>query len=257
MRTAAPKLLAALLLAALIALAGVWYSGARAARAQAEADDAAIRAALDMSAGRWDALWTSLSPAYQAAMQRPDALRARLERVEGDVPSAGRIPALWSLTPLGDGWRAELRLVEDEATQQIALSILLNSARRITRIEAQAVAPAPLDEEPPARAVRALMAHLERRDFDAAYQHVGQAYRDAHSPEAHAALMADQAALLAAPRPALRQIGYDDPHTAVVIAHHSASSGEQGIVVYSVTREAGGPWRVAMFGTLMAADPTP
>ena len=113
MRPNAPKLLAALLLTALLALTGVWYSGQRAARARADADDAAIRAALDVSAGRWDALWTSLTPAYQAAMQRPDALRARLERVEGDVPSAGRIPALWSLTQLGDGWRAELRLVLD------------------------------------------------------------------------------------------------------------------------------------------------
>jgi hypothetical protein len=245
------------LVAALTVVGGVlaWLVRDHQQQRRVSAERDAVALATLICENRWPALWDALTPAYQAANKDPDALRDRLERVEGDVASAGRTPVLWDVVGLGEGmWRAELRLETDAAEQQIALSLIFGgSPARIARIEAMA-ATANMESEPPVRAVRALMQTLRTGQVERVYEEVGQPYHALYTPELHADLMREQGALLGAPVAELRQVSYNSPDEAVIIAHHSAASGEQGLVVYSVGRQEGGAWKVTMFGVLMAAD---
>lgn len=236
-----------------VAVVALWGCEDAEARRRAAAEEAAASAVAQISAGRWDVLWGQLAPTYQATYKTPDALRAQLELVEGEVKSAGLQAVVDEVAPAGESWRGRARLVDevDERREIVVELMLTSSPPRVARIEAT-VAKRDLEREPPVLAVQATLKVLRERGGEALYDELGAAHRAQYTREAHAALMAEQSGLLRG-RAAIRQVGYDAPRAAVVVAHHSAADGAQGIVIYQVTRAYGAPWRVETLGALLEA----
>jgi hypothetical protein len=215
----------------------------------------AVSAVEQISAARWDALWGQLTPAYQATYTTPDALRAQLELVEGKVKTAGLAAVVDGVEPVGEAWQGRARLVDeaDERREIVVELMLTGSPPRVARIEA-AVAARKLDSEPPVAAVQATLKALRERGGEALYEELGATHRAQYTREAHAVLMAEYSGLLRG-QVAIRQVGYNAPRSAVVVAHHSAADGAQAIVIYQVTRAPGAPWRLETLGALLEASP--
>ncbi len=226
--------------------------------------------ATELAEGKHDEAYARTSSAFQSAMSKDaftGAVEAHREQMKASKPrlqgmdlqqSGGDKPSMEQLAK--GSWLMSFQFAGPQDSTMLLLNFRVASApegaERAFEIDDVTFDERPrnLSYEPPAEEVLKVHDLIQRSQYEAAYNRLGDQFRSTADNAAWRAFLKDAGEVLTASDLQIREVAYNDANTqATVMAHAKSTSGKDAIVQFELQSQMPGlGWRIVTIAPLIA-----